>query len=129
MKSRDGNIIHQGDNRTGIGEGDDEVISINLRNLDQNVASMAVIVNSFKGNSMIGLRSAFIRLFDDDKPIGCHVLGQGTETIGLLLGYFRRDYVNNRWLFQVMISPLPGTQAPDSIEQLKIILDKYKMPL
>ena len=129
MKSRDGNIIHQGDNRTGLGEGDDEVISINLRNLDQNVASMAVIVNSFKGNSMVGLRSAFIRLFDDDKPIGCHVLGQGTETIGLLLGYFRRDYVNNCWLFQVMISPLPGTQAPDSIEQLKIILDKYKMPL
>ena len=30
MKSRDGNIIHQGDNRTGIGEGDDEVISINI---------------------------------------------------------------------------------------------------
>ena len=129
MKSKDGNIIHQGDNRTGIGEGDDEVITVNLRNLDMNIASMAVIVNSFKGNSMIGLRSAFIRLFDDDKPIGCHVLGQGSETTGLLLGYFRRDYINNRWLFQVMISPLPGTEAPQSIEQLKVILDQYKMPL
>ena len=129
MKSKDGNIIHHGDNRTGLGEGDDEVLTINLKNLDQNVASMAVIVNSFKGNSMVGLRSAFIRLFDDDKPIGCHVLGQGTETVGLLLGYFRRDYINNCWLFQVLISPLPGTQAPESIEQLKLILDKYKMPL
>ena len=129
MKSKDGNIIHHGDNRTGIGEGDDEVMTIKLRNLAQNVASLAIIVNSFKGNSMVGLKSAFIRLFDDDKPIGCHVLGQGSETIGLLLGYFRRDYINNRWLFQVMISPLPGTQAPESIEQLKIILDKYKMPL
>ena len=128
-KSKDGNIVHLGDNRTGIGEGDDEVMTINLRNLDQNVASLAIIVNSFKGNSMLGLRSAFIRLFDNDKPIGCHVLGQGTETVGLLLGYFRRDYVNNCWLFQSLISPLPGTQAPESIEQLKIILDKYKMPL
>ena len=129
LKSRDGNIIHHGDNRTGIGEGDDEVLTINLRNLDQNVASLAVIVNSFKGNSMVGLKSAFIRLFDNDKPIGCHVLGQGSETTGLLLGYFRRDYINNCWLFQVMIYPLPGNQATDSIEQLKITLDKYKMPL
>ena len=129
LRSRDGNIIHYGDNRTGIGEGDDEVMSVYLSNLPQNVASLAVIVNSFKGNSMVGLRSAFIRLFDDNKLIGCHVLGQGTETVGLLLGYFRKDYVNNRWLFQVMISPLPGTQAPESIEQLRIILDKYKMPL
>jgi hypothetical protein len=42
---------------------------------------------------------------------------------------FRRDFANNTWLFQVMISPLPGKEAPDSIEQLRIILDKYKMPL
>ena len=127
-RSKDGNIIHLGDNRTGIGEGDDEVMTINLRNLPQNVASLAVIVNSFKGNSMIGLRSAFIRLFDDDKPIGCHVLGEGTETVGLLLGYFRRDVVNKSWLFQVMIYPLPGTQAPESIPQLKTILARYKIP-
>ena len=127
-KSKDGNIIHLGDNRTGIGEGDDEVMTINLRNLPQNVASLAVIVNSFKGNSMVGLRSAFIRLFDDDKPIGCHVLGEGTETVGLLLGYFRRDVVNKSWLFQVMIYPLPGTEAPESIPQLKTILARYKIP-
>ena len=127
-RSKDGNIIHLGDNRTGIGEGDDEVLTINLRNLPQNVASLAVIVNSFKGNSMVGLRSAFIRLFDDDKPIGCHVLGEGTETVGLLLGYFRRDVVNKSWLFQVMIYPLPGTQAPESIPQLKTILARYKIP-
>ena len=127
-RSKDGNVIHLGDNRTGIGEGDDEVMTINLRNLPQNVASLAVIVNSFKGNSMIGLRSAFIRLFDDDKPIGCHVLGQGSETIGLLLGYFRRDVANRSWLFQVMIYPLPGTEAPESIPQLKSILARYKIP-
>ena len=129
LKSKDGSIVHYGDNKTGIGEGDDEVMSINFRNLNPDVYSLAVIVNSFKGNSMIGLKSAFIRLFDPDKPIGCHVLGQGTETTGLLLGYFRKDYINNCWLFQVMIHPLPGNQAPESIEQLKILLDKYKMPL
>ena len=88
---------------------------------------MAVIVNSFKGNSMVGLRNAFIRLFDDDKPIGCHVLGQGYENIGLLLGYFRRDSYQN-WYFQAMNHPLPGRQAEESIGELKKILHEYKVP-
>jgi len=129
LKSVDGSIVHYGDNRTGIGEGDDEVLSVNLAAVNPNVNAMAVIVNSFKGNSMVGLRSAFIRLYDQSKLIGCHVLGQGTETTGLLLGLFRKDFANNVWLFQVMISPVPGREAQDSVQQLRVILDKYKMPL
>ena len=129
LKSVDGSIVHYGDNRTGLGEGDDEVLSVDLSRINPNVNAMAVIVNSFKGNSMVGLKSAFIRLYDQTRLIGCHVLGQGTETTGLLLGLFRRDFANNTWLFQVMISPLPGKEAPDSIQQLRIILDKYKMPM
>ena len=129
LQSADGTIIHYGDNRTGLGEGDDELLSVNLVSINPNVNAMAVIVNSFKGNSMVGLRSAFIRLYDQTKLIGCHVLGQGAETTGLLLGLFRRDFANNAWLFQVMISPLPGREAQDSIQQLRILLDKYKMPL
>ena len=129
LKSVDGSIVHYGDNRTGLGEGDDEVLSVDLSRINPNVNAMAVIVNSFKGNSMIGLKSAFIRLYDQTRLIGCHVLGQGSESTGLLLGLFRRDFANNTWLFQVMISPLPGKEAPDSINQLRIILDKYKMPI
>ena len=129
LKSADGSILHYGDNRTGLGEGDDELLSVDLGTINPNVNTIAVIVNSFKGNSMIGLRSAFIRLFDPMRLIGCHVLGQGTETTGLLLGLFRRDWANNVWLFQVMISPLPGREASESIQQLKILLDKYKMPM
>ena len=115
LQSADGTIIHYGDNRTGLGEGDDELLSVNLVSINPNVNAMAVIVNSFKGNSMVGLRSAFIRLYDQSKLIGCHVLGQGTETTGLLLGLFRKDFANNVWLFQVMISPLPGREATDSV--------------
>ena len=94
MRSYDGAIIHHGDNKTGIGEGDDEILSINFNGINPKINTLAVIVNSFKGNSMVGLRSAFIRLFEQNSLIGCHVLGQGTETIGLLLGLFRRDTVN-----------------------------------
>ena len=128
LKSVDGSIVHYGDNRTGLGEGDDEKISINLATINPNVNAMAVIVNSFKGDSMIGLKSAFIRLYDEIKLIGCHVIGQGTETTGLLLGLFRKDRAKNSWLFQVTISPLPGKEPPDSILTLKSILSKFINP-
>jgi len=80
---------------------------------------MVVIVNSFKGNNMVRLRSAFIRLFEQNKLIGF---------TGLLLGLFRKDFVNNTWLFQVLICPLPGKDPSDFVQRLRIILDKYKMP-
>ena len=74
LKSIIGSIIHYSDNRTDLGEGDDELLSVNLTRANPNVNTMVVIVNSFKGNSMARLRSAFIRLFEQNKLIGCHVL-------------------------------------------------------
>ena len=105
------------------------MLSVDLSRINPNANAMALIVNSFKGNNMVGLRSAFIRIYDKTRLIGCHVIEQGSESTGLLLGLFRRDFANNAWLFQVMISPLPGKEAPDSFQQLRIILDKYKMPM
>lgn len=124
--SNDGGIIHYGDNRLGVGEGDNEIMTINLGLLDPNVASIAVIVNSFKGNSMIGVKSGYIRLFDENLLIGCHTLGQGMEVTGLLLGYFKRDYNNNCWSFQVIIAPIPGREPPESIDQLKVLISQFK---
>jgi stress response protein SCP2 len=42
-------IVHYGDNKTGVGEGDDEVLSVDFANVDPNAYAMAVIINSFKG--------------------------------------------------------------------------------
>jgi hypothetical protein len=70
MQSYNHSIIHYGDNRTGLGEGDDEVLSVDFAALDPNTFTMAVIINSFKGNSMINVRDAFIRLYDRQKTIG-----------------------------------------------------------
>lgn len=125
LVSSDGGIVHYGDNRLGMGEGDNEIMTVNLRILNQNVSSLAVIVNSFKGNSMVGVKSGYIRLFDEKSLIGCHTLGQGAETTGLLLGYFRRDY-NNSWSFQIIVAPIPGREAHESIGELKNILNQHK---
>ena len=58
-----GSVHHFGDNLTGAGEGDDEVISVKLNKVPSRVISLAVTVNSYKSNSLIKAKQAFIRLY------------------------------------------------------------------
>ena len=65
-KGDKGNVQHQGDNLTGAGEGDDEVINVNLAGLSQSVQSLVFVVNSFSGQKFTAVRNAFCRLVDDN---------------------------------------------------------------
>ena len=129
VKSQDGNIFHYGDNKTGRGEGDDEIISINFPHLNNNVSSMAVVVNSFKGNNLTGIRGAFIRLFYEKGPIGCYLLNEGRECTGLLLGLFRKDLNSGFWFFQVMIENINGIDANQSIPDVINLLNNYMLKM
>jgi len=40
LKSRDGSIVHTGDNRTGDGDGDDEQILVDLDKIPENIKSL-----------------------------------------------------------------------------------------
>ena len=51
LKSKCGNILHTGDNRTGHGDGDDESIIVNLAGLSPDVNALVFTVNSFTGQS------------------------------------------------------------------------------
>ena len=64
LKSRDGSIAHSGDNRTGAGDGDDEVINVNLQAVPANVRSIVFTVNSFTGQSFAQVENAYCRLLD-----------------------------------------------------------------
>ena len=129
VKSADGSIYHYGDNKTGQGEGDDEIISINFPNLNQNVSSMAVVINSFKGNNLTGIRGGFIRLFYEKGPIGCYLLNEGRECTGLLLGLFRKDLNSGFWFFQVMIENINGIDANESVPDVLKLLNNYMLKM
>lgn len=49
--SSDGSVIHQGDNRTGAGEGDDEVINVDLDKVPADVQKIVVAVVIYEGQS------------------------------------------------------------------------------
>ena len=65
--SKDGAIRHGGDNLTGEGEGDDEVIYVNLTDLPAHVTHLVFTVNSFRGQTFNEVENAFCRLVDETK--------------------------------------------------------------
>ncbi len=68
LKSPDGSIEHQGDNLTGEGEGDDEVINIELRQVPPQVLSIVFAVSIYdaenRQQSFGQVRNAYIRVVD-----------------------------------------------------------------
>ncbi|MEV6958388.1 TerD family protein [Streptomyces sp. NPDC051207] len=59
-----GAIKHSGDNLTGEGGGDDEVIAVDLGRLPQEVTGLVFTVNSFSGQKFTEVAKAYCRLID-----------------------------------------------------------------
>ena len=59
-------IIHHGDNLTGLGEGDDEVITINLSQIPDRIFRLVFVVNIYKclerEHDFSQIKNAFVRL-------------------------------------------------------------------
>ncbi|MGW0997846.1 TerD family protein [Streptomyces sp. NPDC002523] len=59
-----GAIRHSGDNLTGEGGGDDEVITVDLGRIPQDVTGLVFTVNSFSGQKFTEVAKAYCRLLD-----------------------------------------------------------------
>ncbi|MFM9611253.1 TerD family protein [Streptomyces niveiscabiei] len=59
-----GAIKHSGDNLTGEGGGDDEVIVVDLGRIPQDVTGLVFTVNSFSGQKFTEVAKAYCRLID-----------------------------------------------------------------
>lgn len=97
LKSKDGSIVHTGDNRTGAGEGDDEQIVVDLRTVPPSVKSLVFTVNSFTGQNFSTVQNAFCRIFDtnSNKEIARYDLSvQGSHTAQIMAKLYRH---NGEW--------------------------------
>lgn len=70
LKSPCGSVTHKGDNLTGAGDGDDEVIEVDLEKVPEDVDSINVIVNIYQADARkqnFGqVKNAFARIFDTE---------------------------------------------------------------
>ena len=60
-----GAVRHSGDNLTGKGDGDDEVITVDLSQVPAQVRALVFTVNSFSGQKFSEVASSYCRLLDD----------------------------------------------------------------
>lgn len=64
LQSQDGSTRHTGDNLTGDGDGDDEVILVDLQAVSPAVAQIVFLISSYSGQTFDQVQNAFCRLVD-----------------------------------------------------------------
>lgn len=65
LRSHDGSIQHSGDNLTGDGDGDDEVIAVDLTRVPASVHTLVFTVNSYSRQGFSDVANASCRLVDE----------------------------------------------------------------
>ncbi|MFG2572095.1 TerD family protein [Streptomyces sp. NPDC048481] len=89
-----GAIKHSGDNLTGEGGGDDEVIVVDLGRLPQEVTGLVFTVNSFSGQKFTEVAKAYCRLLDaatGEELVRFDLTGAEAQT-GVLMAKLIRQY-------------------------------------
>ncbi|MFI3156498.1 MAG: TerD family protein [Methylococcaceae bacterium] len=97
LKSRDGSVIHTGDNRSGAGDGDDEQIKVDLDHVPANVKSLVFTVNSFSGQTFDEVENAYCRIVDssNNAEVARYTLSsQGSHTALVMTKLYRH---NGEW--------------------------------
>ncbi|MCG7498072.1 TerD family protein [Vibrio sp. Of7-15] len=111
-------VRHQGDNLTGDGDGDDEKITVNLKKLPAATTHLALVVNSFRGQSFNQVENAFCRVLDQSNKEVCRFTlnEQGNHT-GTFIALVSRN--NNEWTFASKGIPATGRTVDDMLPYVK----------
>jgi len=93
LATRDGSVVHQGDNTSGRGTGDDESIVVDLTKVHRQIESIVFVVSSYQGHSLEWVHNAYCRLVDDrdDTELARFTLSLGVPETGLAMATLRRD--------------------------------------
>jgi len=117
LRSQDGAVVHQGDNRTGEGQGDDEQITVDLEKLSPDVQKIAFVVTihdaEARKQNFGQVKNAYIRVVNesDGKEIARFDLSEemSTET-AMIFGEVYR--YNNEWKFKAVGQGFKGGLGP-----------------
>lgn len=117
LESNCGSVVHSGDNLTGEGDGDDEVITVDLNRLPASVEYLAFTVNSFRGQTFNDVENAFCRVVDQSgKELARFELSeQGTHT-GIIISSLRRN--GGQWDFTAHGVAARGRIIDDMMPQI-----------
>lgn len=117
LTSADGSVQHLGDNRSGAGEGDDEVVKIDLGRVPEDVAKIAVAVTIHEAESRrqnFGMvRNAYVRILNDEGGVELarYDLSEDSSTeTAMLFGEIYRH--GTAWKFRAVGQGFAGGLGP-----------------
>jgi tellurium resistance protein TerZ len=124
LETRDGAVVHLGDNISGRGDGDDEQITIDLAEVYPRVDTMLFLVSSYQGHSLEWVRNAYCRLADEQgEEIARFTLTEGVPRTGFMLAkMFRDPDATDGWRLRAIGQGIAVTVPTESLDVLQRFL-------
>ena len=119
LKSKDGSVVHLGDNRTGAGDGDDEQISVNLDSVPDHVTSLVFTVNSFTGQNFSKIENATCRIVNannNQEVAKFNLSSTGSHTAQIMAKLYRH---NGEWKMHAIGESGNGRTFEELIPQIQ----------
>ena len=118
LRSKDGSVVHTGDNRTGAGDGDDEQIQVDLSRVPASVKSLVFTVNSFTGQNFSTVENAYCRLLNagnNQEVARFNLSVQGSHTAQIMAKLYRH---NGEWKMHAIGENGSGRTFDDLMPQI-----------
>jgi tellurium resistance protein TerZ len=114
LETRDGSVVHLGDNTTGRGEGDDEVLTVDLGK----VYGIVLFVSSYQGHTLEWIANAYCRLVDEnDVELARFRLTGGVPQTGLVMAKLFRD--GEGWRLRALGEGIAVKVPTESVKALR----------
>lgn len=114
LQSSNRAVVHSGDNLTGEGEGDDEVITVNLSKIPTDITSIVFVITSYSSHRFDGLENVFARVVDvsaGEREVARYDLAErGKNTANIIACVYREG---NGWAIKAIGNPANGRTPQD----------------
>jgi tellurium resistance protein TerZ len=122
LYSNDGSIRHSGDNLTGAGDGDDEVINVDLTTVPTRVTQIVFTINSYRGQTFDKVANCFARLVDtvSNNEIAIYKLAEKGSHTGMIMAKLYRH--NGTWKMSALGLPCTGKTSSELLPFVTTIL-------
>lgn len=118
LQTRDGSVVHLGDNLTGRGEGDDEVLTVDLGRVYEKVDRIVLVVSSYQGHTLEWISKAYCRITDDlGVELARFTLSLGVPDTGLVMATLVRN--GDAWTLRAIGEGIAVTVPTDSVDALR----------
>lgn len=119
--TRDGSVVHLGDNKTGSGEGDDETITVDLTRVHPQIDTIFLLVTSYQGHSLKWVANAYCRVVDEaGVELARITLTLGVPETGVVMARISRD--GDGWRLRAVAEGIAVTLPTESGPKLQRFL-------